>query len=665
MVELQEIEGVADQRAEVLRAAGFNTVEDIHAGEKAELQEIEGIGDATADAIKTEAGKLIEANNRPAEDITREPEKQVDQPVDLVIDDGMTDVGGPIGLETHKNILESVNEARSPEQLADAMEIEPERARTLLEHRTQYPLGVQHIDDITGPNLIDEDILDQILPLFGPAAIGKWEKSTNLTTPQGKHFEPVHAALLHTGDVLFFKHTHSTHPKHTGPKHDMRPKHTHNWTQIWDPNKKGGSSLSPPNNQPAVDLYCSGHSFLSNGELLVVGGGGVSTGNEPMHGWKFDPDASGGTDQWTETKGGTNAGRVEEPRWYPTLVTVGPNRVLVVDGGPDKHSIYDQSADDFTEVTSPPGATGNPAQQNFPAKYPGLHYTPSGRVICTTTGWRGGPNPPRYFEFTSKKEGRWRSFPQPTEVPRTKGMSVQILKQDSSGGWKSEILVVGGASGAAARSAETLQPDASPPSWRKHSGLSFSEPRTNVNATVLADGTVFVCGGTNSKGSTSYIYDPWAAANPWSNVAPLPSVRNYHSFALLLPSAKVLVGSADTNSIDVYRPPYLYNGTSLASRPSFQSVPNRVHHGQSFTVTMSSTSSIQKLNLVRPMAVTHQTDSEQRAVPLRFTQSGQTLTATAPNGNHPHPVAPKGYYMLFAIDSNGVPVRRGKFIHLH
>src|SRR3989475_7363181 len=36
----------------------------------------------------------------------------------------------------------------------------------------------------------------------------------------------------------------------------------------------------------------------------------------------------------------------------------------------------------------------------------------------------------------------------------------------------------------------------------------------------------------------------------------------------------------------------------------------------------------------------------------------------SPHGGHPHAVAPKGYYMLFAVNIQGVP-SEGKFIFLH
>ena len=55
----------------------------------------------------------------------------------------------------------------------------------------------------------------------------------------------------------------------------------------------------------------------------------------------------------------------------------------------------------------------------------------------------------------------------------------------------------------------------------------------------------------------------------------------------------------------------------------------------------------------------------QRILHLTFHKSGANqLSATAPNGSHPHATCPRGYYMLFILDGNGVP-SVGKFVHLH
>ena len=55
---------------------------------------------------------------------------------------------------------------------------------------------------------------------------------------------------------------------------------------------------------------------------------------------------------------------------------------------------------------------------------------------------------------------------------------------------------------------------------------------------------------------------------------------------------------------------------------------------------------------MRTGAVTHFFDQNARFVPLSFTPTTGGLTVTAPaNGN----LAPPGYYMLFILNSAGVP----------
>ena len=55
---------------------------------------------------------------------------------------------------------------------------------------------------------------------------------------------------------------------------------------------------------------------------------------------------------------------------------------------------------------------------------------------------------------------------------------------------------------------------------------------------------------------------------------------------------------------------------------------------------------------MRPSAATHAIDMNQRYVPLTFTRSGTTLTATAPASGG---IAPPGDYMLVVKNSAGVP----------
>ena len=61
---------------------------------------------------------------------------------------------------------------------------------------------------------------------------------------------------------------------------------------------------------------------------------------------------------------------------------------------------------------------------------------------------------------------------------------------------------------------------------------------------------------------------------------------------------------------------------------------------------------ISKVGLIGLGAPTHGIDMNTRYVPLTFSQTGSAINATAPASGR---IAPPGYYMLFAVNNNGVP----------
>jgi hypothetical protein len=164
------------------------------------------------------------------------------------------------------------------------------------------------------------------------------------------------------------------------------------------------------------------------------------------------------------------------------------------------------------------------------------------------------------------------------------------------------------------------------------------------------------------------LYDP--VAGTLSEMAEVNYPRHYHSVALLLPSGQVMAAGgavptgcslSENNTIEIFSPPYLYRG----ARPTITALPTLVHHGHTFDIETPDADDISRVTLVWPMAVTHQTDTGQRVISLSFVKSGPNrLTATMPDGMHPHGMAPRGYYMLFILNSHGVP-SEGKFIYLH
>ena len=72
-------------------------------------------------------------------------------------------------------------------------------------------------------------------------------------------------------------------------------------------------------------------------------------------------------------------------------------------------------------------------------------------------------------------------------------------------------------------------------------------------------------------------------------------------------------------------------------------------------------SRIDSVALLRPTSITHHTDGGARYVKIPIvSRAAASLTVTAPaDGN----IAPPGYYMLFLVDSDGVP-SIGRFVRI-
>jgi hypothetical protein len=132
-------------------------------------------------------------------------------------------------------------------------------------------------------------------------------------------------------------------------------------------------------------------------------------------------------------------------------------------------------------------------------------------------------------------------------------------------------------------------------------------------------------------------------------MASMAHPRWYHSVALLLPDGRLFsAGGDDFATAEIYSPPYLFKGP----RPSVDTAPNFVGYGQHFDVGMSGSSDVSQVNLVRMGGVTHAFNFDQRLLKADFTATADGLSLTAPSDPNQ---APPGYYMMFVVNSNGVP----------
>ncbi len=549
--------------------------------------------------------------------------------------------------DVHRRILERLNAARRPDDLAD-LELDGEgdtgtkTAKAILKHRDALgPFGFTNLNQLTGVREINRKLLDRLIHIFGSIFFGQWATPYETRFPDNTAYHVAHAALLRTGKVLFL------------------PEANSKTTLLWDPSDLVNPQFEFMVDTPDEYLFCSGHSFLSDGRLLVVGGGGGGPSGV-NRAWKFDPVAK----TWTKTTGNMNYAR-----WYPTAVTLGDERrILVVGGAPspavDTSEVYDEFSDSFILLTGPNST------RSFPQLYPGLHLLPGGEVFYSRTGFgAAGPGPggagdplstAAYLQYTAPATGAWTEIADVMEYPdRVRGMSVLLLGCDSH---QARVLVIGGTSAPGSQTAQIINLSTLTPTWEMPMDVPGGVPRNNVNAVLLPDGTVFVCGGTSDPTKPCALFNP--ATDTWSEMERANYRKQYHSVALLLPSGQVMATGGSnygggSNVIEIFSPPYLFKG----ARPQITTLPGMVHHAGKFDLESPEAADIAKVVLVRPMAVTHQTDTEQRVVEMTFTRSGSTLKVKAPNGHHPHHT-PRGYYLLFILNGKGVP-SEGKFIFLH
>ena len=442
-----------------------------------------------------------------------------------------------------------------------------------------------------------------------PAVEGRWASA--FTTP----VVDVHTHVLPTGKVLLW-----------GDKGEA---------QLWDP-ANPGAGFSPVNK--TFRIYCSGHTILSDGRVLVVGGTSANTGGLRLA-TIFNP----ATRTWTATSS------MAQGRYYPTVTALPDGQALAVSGHDTTRAVVTipevWNGNTWRRLTTAPLSIPDPY-------YPAMFVAPNGKVFLA-----GFPQTTRYLDVTGT--GRWTTVGNRRVANRTMGSAVMYAP--------GKILYAGGGDPPTA-SAEVIDLNQATPAWRSVSGMAFA--RRQMNATILADGNVLVTGGTsgpgfnNQAGSVRFA-ELWnSKTETWKTMARETRVRAYHGTALLLPDGRVLSGGSGEGggvpyassefSAQIFSPPYLFNSNgTLAPRPSITSAPSRLTYGQSFTVQTPNAASVSRGTLIRLSSVTHAFNASQLIYPLTFTRAGSTsVSAITPSNAN---LAPPGPYMLFLINGAGVP----------
>jgi hypothetical protein len=184
-----------------------------------------------------------------------------------------------------------------------------------------------------------------------------------------------------------------------------------------------------------------------------------------------------------------------------------------------------------------------------------------------------------------------------------------------------------------------------------------------LSMVLLPDGKVFETGGAlHNRADPVYeasMLDP--GTSTLTGMAVDPVARTYHSSSFLLPDGRVMsVGDNPGDGtfsmqMSVYSPPYMFRG----ARPQVTSLPSN-YWGYGGTEQMTVDTPIVKASLIRPAAVTHSSDPNQRYVELPMTVNGNSIglhMTSNPN------IAPPGWYMLFVVNAAGVP-SVAKWVHV-
>ncbi|APW39155.1 hypothetical protein RD110_19660 [Rhodoferax koreense] len=200
---------------------------------------------------------------------------------------------------------------------------------------------------------------------------------------------------------------------------------------------------------------------------------------------------------------------------------------------------------------------------------------------------------------------------------------------------------------------------------RKIAPMAYA--RAYHNSVVLPNGQVIVIGGQSrpvmfTDGNAVLVpelFDP--ATEKFTALPPIAVPRNYHSVALLLPDARVLSAggglcgegcAANHANLQILSPHYLFKSDGTpATRPVITNAPARTGYGQTMQVTTDSP--VTAFALVRASSTTHTVNNDQRRIPLTFIGTGvNSYTVNVPT--NPGWALP-GYYMLFALNADGVP----------
>ncbi|WP_405594013.1 discoidin domain-containing protein [Streptomyces sp. NBC_01410] len=397
------------------------------------------------------------------------------------------------------------------------------------------------------------------------------------------------------------------------------------------------------------DMFCPGIALLADGRVLVTGGSNAARASI------YSP----ATDEWISTADMNIA------RGYQAMTLLSNGDAFVLGGswsggtGGKDGEVWSAASGTWRRLPGVPATgtmTADPQGPYRADNHQWLHATSNGRVLHV------GPSKQLNWISTA---GDGSITPAGTRADSADAMNGNAVAYDIG-----KLLTLGGATAyenaPATKRAYTvdLNGGAQPVSARTG---DMAHARAFSNSVVMPDGKVAVFGGQSNPVPfsdagpvlTPEIWNP--ATGTFTAMASMAVPRNYHSVANLLPDGRIftggggLCGDCATNHPDgaIFTPPYLLNpdGTEKTRPRLTGNTPAKVAHGAKLPVTTDT--AIASFALVRTGAATHSTDNDQRRIPLTYETTGTNSYAL--NIPSDPGIALPGTYMLFALDTRGVP----------
>ncbi|GGS27883.1 kelch motif-containing protein [Streptomyces griseoviridis] len=357
-------------------------------------------------------------------------------------------------------------------------------------------------------------------------------------------------------------------------------------------------------------------------------------------------------------------GPMDKARWYPTLVGLDDGRVLAA-SGLDDVGVIDPGDN---EIYDPETKKWSPGPKRYFPTYPALFLTKGGKLFYSGSNAGYGPaekgREPGLWDLRTNTFQKVPGLTDPDQLETSASLLLPPAQDQ-------KVMVLGGGGvGESRKSTErTAVVDLKKAAPAFERGPDLPQGTRYLNSVIMPDDTVFTSNGSKDYRGRSasnilkaQVYDP--KTNAFTEAASPAVGRNYHSEALLLPDGRIATFGSDPlfddqqntklghfeQRMEVFTPPALHR--SSAARPVLKGGPKTLAADHRITYRTDHPDRVARARLMRPSAVTHTTDVEQRSIELEVTRKGKAVTFDIPKDRA---LVPPGWYMLFVTDADGTP----------